>query len=494
MIAALKGIIGSERMLGRLFRGGAILGFGTGIEFGMRFCRNMILTRLLAPEAFGLMAIVMSVASLFQVLTGLGIKESIVQNPRGTERPYLNGAWWLATLRGAGLYLAVFIAAPWIAHFYDAPELKPMLRVAFICVLAQSALSSRAYVAVKEMRYPRWAIIQNGGGAIGTLTAIALGFYLRGVWALVLGYATEGIARCVLSFIICPFLPGLHFEKHHLKELIRFTKGIFGLPLLVLIYVDAGVFTVGKLCSKRELGILAMALALAKLPRMASSVLVDLFIPAFSKLQHDPRSINKALLRITTISVLLTVPILFLIVAYGREILTVAFGSKYASGYWLLVFLFANEAVALCNVPLASVFIGIGKPDLLRRSALIRALLVLIFIIPATLKLGALGGAIVPLFAMTVAYVFQLLYMRRVTALELGAFQIMMVKGLVFAMPVAVTWLWGDLLPTLPNPIADLLVRLVICLVLYAVVGLLFWQNKILRSFFWSSFQREVGQ
>lgn len=494
MITRLKHLIGSERLTGRLFRGGAVLGMGSGAEYGLRFIRNMILARLLAPEAFGLMAIILSVSSLFQVLTGLGIMESIVQNPRGAEKPYLNGAWWLAAGRGLILYMAVFIAAPWVAGFYNAPELKTLLRVAFVCVVAQGALSSAAYVAMKQMRYGRWALIQNGGSAIGIVTTVVLAFHFKGVWALVLGYATEGIARCALSYIICPFLPGFHFEREHWNELIRFAKGILGLPLLVLIYAEGSIFTVGKICTKGELGIFAMALALAKLPRMASGILGELFVPAFSKLQRDPASINKALYKVTTIATLLMLPLFCFVLAYGREILEVAFGSKYASGYLLLIFLFANEVVFLCNVPLASVFVGVGQPALLRRAALIRALLVLVLIVPATLIWGAPGGAIVPFVAVAVAYLFQLLQVKKLTALNLANFPAILLRSALFALPVAAVWFFGNWLPGLTSPVGNLIAHLALCSLLYAIGGLIFCQNKVLRLFFWPSFQEEARQ
>jgi O-antigen/teichoic acid export membrane protein len=101
-------------LFGRMARGGAWLGLGSAGENALRFVRNMVLARLLAPEAFGVMAIVLSICSLFQVLTGLGIKESIVQNPRGAERSFLNGAWWISVVRGLLLYAVAFVASPWI--------------------------------------------------------------------------------------------------------------------------------------------------------------------------------------------------------------------------------------------------------------------------------------------------------------------------------------------------------------------------------------------
>src|SRR5262249_41094076 len=153
------------------------------------------------------------------------------------------------------IYLMALFAAPWIARFYEAPQLAPLLNVAFISVLAQAATSANAFVAVKQMRYPRWVIIQQGGSLIGIVTTLVLACWLKGVWALVIGYATEGVMRCLISYLLCPFKPGWKFEKDHLRALLRFSGGMFGLPILMLIYTEGAIFAVGKLCTKEQLGI-----------------------------------------------------------------------------------------------------------------------------------------------------------------------------------------------------------------------------------------------
>ena len=108
-----------QRLKERAVRGGAWLGAGTGIEQGLRFLRNIILTRLLAPEAFGLMAIVLALNTAFESFTDVGIKQAIVQNPRGQTREYLNGAWWFSCIRAVVLYGLAFWSAPFLERFYD---------------------------------------------------------------------------------------------------------------------------------------------------------------------------------------------------------------------------------------------------------------------------------------------------------------------------------------------------------------------------------------
>src|SRR5271155_5636091 len=141
----------------KVFRGGIWMGAGSFSEQLTRFGRNMILTRLLAPEAFGTMAVVLSAGSVIQMITDIGVKEAIIQNPRGSEEHYMSAAWWLASLRSLSIYACIFLLAPFISKFYGNHELVPLLRVVALAVILEGTLSSKAYVAIKNMSFKKWA-------------------------------------------------------------------------------------------------------------------------------------------------------------------------------------------------------------------------------------------------------------------------------------------------------------------------------------------------
>ena len=85
-ITQLKG----DSLKAKGFRSMMVLGVGTAAERGLKFVRYMILARILAPSQFGLMAIVMTVATMFDAFTQVGIKQSVIQNKCGAEPDYMN--------------------------------------------------------------------------------------------------------------------------------------------------------------------------------------------------------------------------------------------------------------------------------------------------------------------------------------------------------------------------------------------------------------------
>jgi PST family polysaccharide transporter len=165
------------------------------------------------------MAIVMSSSAIVGALTEVGVKQAVVQNPRGGEKEYLNAGWWMGLGRSLSMYLIIFAMAPFVAHFYGVAELSALLRVALLSCLFDGAMSPRSILSQKEMKFGRWMAISNGGGICGVILTVVLSFIIRDVWALAIGFASENAFRCLLSYILYPGLPSLRWDTHAIREL-----------------------------------------------------------------------------------------------------------------------------------------------------------------------------------------------------------------------------------------------------------------------------------
>ena len=108
-----------------------MLAAGTLIERLARFGRNMVLTRIIAPDQFGLMAIVLATIGLPEAITEVGVSQAVIQNKRGHLPEFLNVAWWINTVRGLAIFAVAAPLSPLIAGFYSQPPLTPILIVAF---------------------------------------------------------------------------------------------------------------------------------------------------------------------------------------------------------------------------------------------------------------------------------------------------------------------------------------------------------------------------
>lgn len=403
---------------GAVFLGGASIG-----EQASRFARNMLLARLLAPSAFGTMAIVMSSASIVGSLTEVGLRVSVIRNPRGREPAYLNAAWWLAVGRSLGVYALCFIMAPWVARFYGNLEVSALLRVALLSALLEGAMSPRSCLPQKEMKFGRWAAISNGGAICGVILTVILSFILSDVWALAIGYCSENAFRCLLSYILCPGLPSFRLDRDAARDLLSYSRGAYGLSFLNLIFTRADIFVLAKLYSPTTLGLYTLAVYLVQTPTgFIQNMVGSTLVPAFAHVQDDRSRVNRVLLGATSWLIVLGLPVVAIIWLYAPSLLRLAYGARYLKSTGPLAIAAAVAFISILNGVITDVFSALGRPALHRRAVAASAVIMIVAIYPACKIWGGVGAQIASLIAIGVSYLLQIMRIRALTGLDLARY------------------------------------------------------------------------
>lgn len=418
--SAAARIFPSDGLRAKTVRGGAWLGVGSIGEQAIRFGRNMLLARLLAPSAFGTMSIVLSSSAIVGTLTEVGLRAAVIQNPKGSEKEYLNAGWWMAMIRAFGTYLIIFAMAPFIAHFYGNVELNGLLRVALLGTLFEGAMSPRSIIPQREMKFGRWMAISNGGAILGVIATVVLSIYLRNVWALAIGSSAENAFRCILSYILCPGLPSLGFDRYVARDLYKYSKGVFGQAFLNLIFSRTDIFVLGKLYSATSLGLYTMAVYLVQTPSVfVANILVQTLLPSFAHVQSDKDRINRIFMEVSYWLVLLGLPGVVVFSLCAPSVLGLVYGSRYAVASGALAVAAVVVFLSTLNAVITIVYSGIGLPALHRRAVAASAIVMIIAIYPASHLLGIVGGQVAALVAIMVGFCYQLIRMRRLTDLHL---------------------------------------------------------------------------
>jgi O-antigen/teichoic acid export membrane protein len=471
-----RGKVTFERLLlggtlrAKAMRGGVWLGGGSVAEQASRFARNMVLTRLLAPNAFGAMAIVMSSSAIVGSLTDVGVKAAVIQNPRGGEKAYLNAGWWMGMGRAITMYVIIFAVAPWVARFYGIAELSALLRITLLSTLLEGAMSPRSILLQKEMTFRRWMTISNGGGICGVILTVILSFVLRDVWALAIGFCSENAFRCLLSYIMCPGLPSLGWDRHAVRDLYKFSKGVVGLSFLNLIFARTDIFVLGKLYSTTALGLYSMAVFLVQTPSVfLISMLTQPLFPAFSHVQRDEERVNRILVEVTSWLILLGLPGVVAIYLCGRSLLMVIYGVRYVAAAGPLAVAATVVFLNVLNVVITCVFSATGRPALHRRAVAASAVVMLTAIYPACKLLGVVGGQVAALLAIIVSYLLQVMRMRGLTGLDLLRYGKAFVPAALVSGGVLGVGLCARLLGLATRPLANIALGAGACVIAYAL-------------------------
>ncbi len=383
-----------ERLRTRALKGGAVLGVGSVFERGLRFVVNMILARLLAPDQFGLMALVLAANGMFEVLTEVGIGQSVIQNKKGDTDSFLSAAWIFGSLRGVSLCLIGLLIAPWVASIYQDASLTPLLRVVSLTMLFNGMANPRLYVLQKQMKFGRYVIIMQGAACFCTLLCLILALVMRNVWALVIGYVAEAGIRSLLSYLLCPFHLNRRIDRESWRELFQYSRSIVGLPIITFMFLQMDIFVMGIVSSKELLGMYSMAVTLASIPVMVfSKVASPMLLPALSETQDHMEVLRSRLVKMTRYLVLAGLPLATLQALFAPFILSVVYGPAYSSVSTAYSLLSLYIIIYLLNCLIVAGYWATGRPQIDRWFSLGRVLIALLCIYPALVSFGAAGAA-----------------------------------------------------------------------------------------------------
>jgi PST family polysaccharide transporter len=259
-------------------------------------------------------------------------------------------------------------------------------------------------------------LLTHGPVYVGAALAVVLGVALRDARALVFAFAAEPLVRAMLSYVVCPFLPRLVIDRSSVRELLRFAGGVFGLPILILVFTHADVLVVGRYLRLEDLGMYALAWALAMFPGFVFFSLFDpMMLQLFSSVREDMAELRQAVVKVTRIAVVLGMPLAATMFVLARPTLAVVYGrgfSDAATEYRLrvgLVFGLLTLCMVLRVVSHISgqVYSAIGQHGVHRYFALIRAGLVVALIVPAVKAFGLPGAPRAILLASAIVFTME---------------------------------------------------------------------------------------
>ncbi|RLJ36202.1 O-antigen/teichoic acid export membrane protein [Litoreibacter meonggei] len=302
----------------RALRGSALTVVGFGGSKVLRLASNLLLTRLLFPEAFGLMALVQVFMAGLAMFSDIGIKTSIIQNPRGDEPEFLNTAWTMQIARGVFLWLAACALALPAASLYDEPMLSQLLPVAGLSALIAGFRTTKIATANRHLMLGRQTVIDLGAQVVGIIITVSLAYMLRSVWALVIGGLISEVLRVVLFHLILPGIRNrLYWERETASGLIRFGKYIF-LGTVAGFAINQGDRAVlGGYVSLSELGVYSIGMLLGTMPLMLGMALNGkIVLPLYrmkppAESMSNRRQISRARRLLVTATFILNIPLAY---------------------------------------------------------------------------------------------------------------------------------------------------------------------------------------
>jgi O-antigen/teichoic acid export membrane protein len=341
----------------RIVHAGSWMIGGQLISQVLRLATNIVLTKLLFPDAFGLMSVVNILITALGLFSDIGVARSIVQSPRGEEPAMLDTAWTVQVIRGllqaAGCVIAAFAFAVAI-HFewtkagtVYADHRLPWILGVFAIVPTVSAFDSiKLGLARRGMHLHVLTKIDMASQAASALCMIGFGIATHSIWTLIVGAFASAVTRCGISHLV---LKGhrerLHIDKSALAELMSHGKWIFLSSILTFLAMNGDRVFLGAVIDSRYFGMYAIALLLINVPQgLASSLCGSIAYPALSEVFRErPYALSSVLQRFQWgYDAFMTFLVSALITA-GPALVAVIYDPRYRDAGWMLSILAAGS-------------------------------------------------------------------------------------------------------------------------------------------------------
>ncbi|MCC7147537.1 MAG: oligosaccharide flippase family protein [Phycisphaeraceae bacterium] len=331
----------------------------------LRLGGNLVLTRLLFPEAFGVMALINVFMQGLVMFSDLGIGPSLIRGQRGEDPVYVNTAWTIQVIRGWVLWaLSVALAAP-AAKFYNEPQLAVLLPVAAFTAVIAGFESTKVFLCRRSLAMERITTLDLLSQVVGLSVMVGWALCWPSVWALVAAGLSGGAVKMILGHL---WLPGIrnrfHWETAAAKDLRTFGKWILLSSAVCFVGQQLDRLMLGKYVDMGLLGIYGLAVMMSGLAVDVNMKLVrSVVYPAISRVHREkPERLRENFYRVRRATDFLFMPVLGLLATCGDQVIYVLYDDRYAQAGWIFQVLCVRAAMRVMLEPAESCLMTVGQP------------------------------------------------------------------------------------------------------------------------------------
>lgn len=407
MLTAVRRRLTDDGMRARVMRGSMLTIIGFGATQALRLGSNLILTRLLFPEAFGLMTIVTLFLVGAHMFTDIGLTTVIIRSKRGEDPVFLNTAWVLQILRGFLLTVVFCIIAGPVSRFYGEPILEGLLYGVGLITFVMGFKSTRTATATRQIALGRLTIMDVSSQILSIIVMIVLALIWESVWALMWGTIMSYAAKTVLSHLILPGAPNrLQFEKAAFLEQFHFGKYLFFSSGLSFVIENGDRILLSKFLSLANLGFYNIAYFFAAIPLMLTGKFVHHVIyPLYSarppvESEANRRAISKTRFVLTGGMFAM----LFALGLLGQWLVEFLYTEEYWQAGPIMVLLTLSLMPNLIVQGYAFVLLANGKSGTYTAFQLFRAVLQTAILAVGLVNFGLIGAMVAQPLAVLLTY------------------------------------------------------------------------------------------
>lgn len=276
----------------------------------IQFIVSIVLARILAPEAYGTIALVLVFSQILQVFVDSGLGNALIQKKDADDLDF-SSVFWFNVVWCFVLYAITFFCAPLVAQFYNDESLTAIVRVLCLMVVVSGLKNvQQAYVS-RTMQFKRFFWATLGGTIASAFAGISLALLGCGVWALVAQKLVNLVIDTTVLWFTVKWRPGFMFSFQRLKGLFSYGWKLLVSALVDTIYNNLRQLIIGKFYTKGDLAFYNQGEQFPKIIVTNINTSIDsVLLPTMSKAQDDPSRVKQMTCRAIKTSTYLMAPLM----------------------------------------------------------------------------------------------------------------------------------------------------------------------------------------
>lgn len=295
----------------------------------IHFVIMLILVRILTPEIFGLIAMLMIFIELSETLVQAGFHNALIQKKNADEE-HFSSVFWINLAISLLIYLIMYISAPWIAAFYDEEILIKLARVFSLVFLINAFSYVQEAKLTKEMKFKTLTIVHLPSIFIGGAVSIAMALLGYGVWSIIALKLVTQLAYAIQIWFHSGWRPLFSFNVSKAKDLFAFGGNLMVAMIIRTLFNNAYLVVIGKFFPLKTLGYYHYSNNLVNDPaRTISSSLRTVTFSAMSAIQGDDFKLKSGYKQVIQQSVFWMFPLFIFTGVLAEPLIEFFFGTKW---------------------------------------------------------------------------------------------------------------------------------------------------------------------
>lgn len=359
----------------------------------VQFIVSIILARILIPEDYGVVAIVLVFIAIANVFIQTGFNTALIQKKDVDDVDY-SSVFYLSLFVALVLYIIIYILSPSIAEFYKQPILKPLFRVLSLTLFFGAINSIQQAIVARRMEFKNYFFSSIGGILLSALIGIIMAYNDFGVWSLVSQQLVNIISITIILWVTVKWRPKLLFSFKRIKKLFSYGWKVLISSLIDVIYKNIYDLVIGKKYN-------SSSLAYYNRGRQFPSVIIQnidgsissVMLPALSKEQDNKENVKKMMRRAIVTSSFLIFPITIGLVIIAEPMVKVVLTDKWLACVPFIQILSISYSFWPIHTANLQAINSIGRSDIYLKLEIIKKIVGIVILV-ITLKFGVIWMSI----------------------------------------------------------------------------------------------------